>query len=343
MALKWIAGVAVYALWPALAAAQPALETPPRPTLESVQTRLRSDTPSELGWGAFLAAQFQYKDAVPLIVERLHSLPRLDGSQRHYLVATMLDALIQLDARIPAETILPFYSDWTIHALVLLGSASQDRDAALLSVLRGASGEGWAAAANLLLQTKPDGFAKALLTDLRLAVSATVSDSGTLSSGGVRASSGVGDGIGQLPDGFPPYAHYAFSRQPGAVILALGPVPVYYMRIVRNTFQFPTWSHFSSGPSVRDRLQYLNELLSPNRVEFHPTEYVTLRWTDDARFSAAIAAARKEVRRRYDRLIATLVQSGRLTALDAQRLPPPIDVQVFDLRTDRSRPLPDVE
>ena len=91
-------------------------------------------------------------------------------------------------------------------------------------------------------------------------------------------------------------------------------------------------------------MQYLNELVSPTRVEFSPTQYMSVRWIDEERFRAAIAEAREEVDRRYDQLIATLVRSGRLTDLDARRLPrPPIDVQVIDLRTDRSRPLPTVD
>jgi hypothetical protein len=315
------------------------------PTLATVQAMVRSDSASEVAWGAFFAAQFQMKDAIPAIVDRLQALPEADRNGREHLVAGMLDALIQLRARVPAAVLLPYYDEWPIHTLALLASASEGRDAALVGVLRTATGYRWYGAANLLLATRPPGFAAALLRALTLTLAVTVSDSGNDGGvpGGIGAGQGHGDGGGQLPAGFPPYAHYSFGRADGAILLAFGPTPVFYTRVVHNAFQFPLSGSDIGGPYDRDRLEYLNELQRLDRVTLYPVEGAAIRWTDERRFRADLEAAKAKLAERYGRLLAGLMKSRLLTEAEAQSLPARIAVQLFDLRATKSPPLPSAE
>jgi hypothetical protein len=334
----------VGAIVPGKAAAQSAAPVVV-PTQATVQAMLRSDTASEVAWGAFLAAQFQIKEAIPAIVDRLRALPEADRNGRAHVTAGLLDSLIQLGARVPAVALLAHYDQWPIHTLVLLGSAIDGRDAALVGVLRTADGERWYGAANLLLATNPPGFAAALLRGLTLRLAVTVSDSGNEGGvpGGVAGGGGVGDGIGQMPAGFPPYAHYSFGRATGAILLAWGPTPVFYTRVVHNAFQFPLSASGIGGPNDRDRLQYLDELQGTERVTLYATEGASVRWTDERTFRSEVEDAKARLTGRYGRLIATLVKTGRLTDGEAQALPARIVVQVIDRRARASTSLPSVD
>jgi hypothetical protein len=315
------------------------------PTLETVQAMLRSATASEVAWGAFFAAQFQMKDAIPAIVERLQALPDADPNARRHVIAGLLDALMQLRARVPAAVLLPYYDEWPIHTLALLGSAGEGRDAALVGVLRTAHGYQWYGAANLLLANKPPGFAAELLRGLTLTLTVTVSDSvkdgGVLS--GVVGGVGGGDGQGQLPAGFPPYAHYSFGRASGAILLAFGPRPVFYTRAVYSAFQFWLSGSGIGGPYDRDRLEYLEEIQGLDRVTLYPAAGAGIRWTDETTFRSDVENAKAPLRERYGRLIAALLKRGLLTEGEAQALPARIVVNVSDQRAKPSPPLPSVD
>jgi hypothetical protein len=315
------------------------------PTLATVQAMLRSGSASEVAWGAFLAAQFQLKEAIPAIAGRLQAPPEADRNGREHLVAGMLDSLIQLRARLPAAVLLPYYDEWPIHTLVLLGSASEGRDAALIGVLRTATGYRWYGAANLLLATRPPGFAAVLLRGLTLTLAVTVSESGNDGGvpGGIGAGQGHGDGGGQLPTGFPPYASYSFGRANGSILLAFGPTPVFYTRVVHNAFQFPLSGSDIGGPYDRDRLEYLNDLQRLDRVTLYPIEGAAIRWTDERRFRSDLGDAKARLAERYGRLLAGLMKSRLLTEAEAQSLPARIVVQLFDQRATKSPPLPSVD
>jgi hypothetical protein len=325
--------------------AQPAPIAPSWATFESVDAKLHSDDSSDVAWGAFLAAEYQFKCAIPAIAERLQTtLSESDRNRRHHLTAALLDALIQLDAREPADVLLPFYSDWPIHTLILLGSASENRDSSLVALIGGASGERWYAIADLLLETRAAGFAARLLRDLSLTLNVRVSD---LNDSGVSSGFGNGashaDGIGELPAGFPPYAHYSFGGGRGAKVLALGPTPVYYTRIVRNTHQFPVWFNMGSGGGDYDRIRYLKELLKPEQVSLEATNFASVRWSNVQGFRQDVYAARRKLVEQYEQFIGALLRRQRLTEAEARILTAPITVTVVDNRLDRSVALPRID
>jgi hypothetical protein len=325
--------------------AQPVPISPSWATFESVEARLRSDDSADVAWGAFLAAEYQLSSLAPRIVERLNATSsEADPHRRHHLTAALLDSLIQLDARVRPDLLLPYYSDWPIQTLVLLGSAGEGRDSALIALLGGATGERWYAIANLLLETKPPGFAARILRDLAFTLSVTVSESpnGEIHAG-INAGAGHGHGVGQLLVGFPPYAHYAFGGGRGARVLALGPTPVYYTRHVRNTFQFPVWSNGRSGPSEMDRVRYLREILWPEQTPLYASKDAHIRWTNVDDFRREVVAAKQRVVEHYERFVAALLRQQRLTEGEARSLPASITVNVIDNRQNRSVPLPSFE
>ena len=79
---------------------------------DQVEQQLRSDDPKEIAWGAYLAAQNRLRSAIPALQGRLaflsprDSVPRV--SQSLPAALAVLDALVQLNAQLPAESV----RDW---------------------------------------------------------------------------------------------------------------------------------------------------------------------------------------------------------------------------------------
>jgi hypothetical protein len=121
------------------------------------------------------------------------------------------------------------------------------------------------AIANLLLKSKPAGFALRLLDGLRLRLTVYVTDD--------PGSSGVGPGTGGGSEngpnyvmgvsGFPPLAEYQFVPEgPGATVLSIGPQTVHYARRMSSPAAVPPLSRSTfAKPSDFDRVQYVNALV----------------------------------------------------------------------------------
>lgn len=322
--------------------------SPQTPDLSTVSARLRSDTPSEIAWGAFLAAQYQLKDAVPLIVSRLEPSTFALDVDRLLTAAALLDSLVQLGARLPAASITPSCEVFKVQCVILLRSATDGRDEALLSLLETSYAEQWSALANALLETKSPQLAPFLLRRLQLQLDIFVSESGTRSA--VSASGGLlhGDGAPWYrPDTFPPHAEYRFAILPrdGAIVLAVGPRVSYYTRdvIVDRSVQ----RYFSSlrGGTDQDFVDYLAALadLPTFAPHLRDVSFMTVEWRDAKDLLSMAAEGRAAVTRAYDWLVRTLVEKKRLTEEEKDALPPAIRVRVVDLRDNKTEPLPRIE
>jgi hypothetical protein len=190
----------------------------------------------------------------------------MTARERSAFVDVVLDALIQLNARLPAPLVARYAEMRPVQSLALLTN-SIERDPTLLDLFSRTSGTLWYGLANLLLQDRAPGFAGQLLKTLQLRLNLTVSDVGQ----GVGSGSGslsVGDGIGENPAGYPPHAQYRFEIGPrtGVVILTTGPHTVYYSRTVSTAFQYGVSEVSEGGPSDDDRLAYLRAMLGPGWI-----------------------------------------------------------------------------
>jgi hypothetical protein len=91
----------------------------------------------------------------------------------------------------------------------------------------------WQAVANLLLMTKPPGFARRLLNGLRLRLTIYVTDQERRGFGsGLGGGSEKGGSVAYAePAGVPPLADYQFAgAMPGATVLTLGPRAVLHQK-----------------------------------------------------------------------------------------------------------------
>jgi hypothetical protein len=337
--------LAIFALLAPPAAAQPpweqAAELRAKLTQE-IERKLRSPEPETVAWGAFEAGVYRVRGAVPALQRMLETpLPRRDDRIGWAILDVVLDALVQLQARLPAPLVARYLDTWPVHACILLTTAS-DREDVLVEQLRAATGFRWYVAANLLLDDRSAPLAAHLLQTVRLRLTITVSEGGnrhTGSSDGL-GTTGVGHGIGQNPPGFPPRATYRFDNwlRPELVVLTSGPRPVFYSRAVHTGHQYGASTLSIGGPTDEDRVAYLHAMLPPGTapiVKAHTQEVAA--WTTPEALLERAAELRRDLEDRFRLMRSSLERTFELAAVSA---PASIDVRLVDARADRSVPLP---
>lgn len=344
------------------AAAQVPLPTPAPPvavgaSMEQVPVLLRSANARDVAWGAFLAMQYRMTGAVPLLAQALERASATsDQSADAAGTAAILDALIQLDARLDPALVRRFLPIWSVQTLLLLDRAALGRDEALVSALDEVGGDAWRATVALLFASRPPGLAVRVLRPMRFSLQVRVQD---------RADGGLGDGVGggvtegcnYAPRllGFPPLAEYQFSRfpRPGVVVLAL-PLPgASYVRTVRADM-VPCASPAASrnGPTLQERLDYAMAFVLPPSVvpwemprsTFQVSSFGVAVWSDPQALRERVRELRRGVEVRYEGLLHQLVFAKLLTEAESKELlPMVVDVSVVDRRQDQAIPLPPIE
>jgi hypothetical protein len=250
-----------------------------------------------------------------------------------------IDALIQLKAPVDPNILPDLYTARPAQALIAASFGGDDTNSFLRAVVRTGKSYEWFAAANLLLARRGSDFAPDLLSSLRLRVRVYLVDSGMRGGAGGNAV-GVGDGAGAQSPGMPPVAAYSLTSfaHPGVTILATGPTPTYYRRVVAPAGQVPPPQHTNtSGPSGDDRLVYLAAVadIDLKSLPLRGYEEHSLTVKDDSSLAAELARIRTDLLQRYRRLVATLVERGVLVADSAAALPPQIEVEIEDHRRPR--------
>ncbi len=278
-------------------------------------------------------------EVIPLLQQLVEK--RLQGTDQiseGNVLDAALDALIQLEAKVPCQLIDAIYQKRTAQALILLSKIGRDGDSLLLNLAVRERGMKWFTAANLLLANRTDGFAFLLLKDLSIVARITVSEDGSKSGGiGGGGSGGVGDGIGVNSPDYPPHAYYYLtsSRLPQAVLLSPGPKNIYYRRMVSSESQYGVPTNEDGGPDSGDRLQYVNALGDfQKKMPISAAEYKSIAWRGLKALEAEKEKFREDILHRYKRLVQMLREEHLLTKEEASIVPnPTIDVRFMDLRS----------
>jgi TonB family protein len=322
----------------------------PRTSVDAgtVDRLLQSNDAKDVAWGAFTASQRHLASAVPLLTAALTRELGGAADARRGAELAILDALVQLDARVPVDALRPSLARSPIPTLILLDKAVGNRDALLLERLSATSGSEWQAIANLLFKSKPPGFAFQLLDGLRLGLTFYVTDDPNSGYG-----SGLGVGVengpenGRVVAGFPALAEYQFaSFAAGAATLSIGPQTVYYIRRTRSPGLLPPQTH-SAAATTRDfdRLQYMNALVREQfgAAPLRDQSSITIVWSSAQALRQDISEHRRSVEDSYRRAVSLLVSSNRLTEDESRRLRPAITIAVKDVRKDTAEPLPAID
>lgn len=309
---------------------------------------LRSYENRERAWGAYLAGIYGLKEQAPSLVSILEDEAlRGEGGEEHTVRQAALDALIRLDAEVPAGALLPLYASAPDEVLILLAHAPRENQGALLTLFReDAENVRWLAAGNLLAETRAPGFAARLLGSLYVEANLHVYDAEgehPLSGGGMNGGGGCG-GVGSGPGrDFPPvgyYSLYDYARRGANVLAATGPRAVYYARREYRD-HCPHGGDFLDRASTR--VDYLRELLrgASEMTDFDGSLWQELVCKDSAQCLRALAGARDRVRRAYRAVVRRLLADGLLDGAEAAGLKPHFKLVITDARERRSFALPD--
>jgi hypothetical protein len=306
---------------------------------------LKSQGNRERAWGAYLAGAYGMKEHASLLVGLLEDPNVAAGGWEEEVVRqAALDALIRLDAEVPAEKLLPLYAASADEVIILLSRAPKRNERELLSLFNEEIQDArWAAVGNLLTEARAPGFAARLLSGLKVEASVYVYDwEGERGYGSDGSGGGGCGGAFHTPEGFPPVGYYALSTSGvrGSVVFAPGRKAVYYARTLR-----PDMCGERSGRWLaRDerRTEYLAEMLGTTEEELkldaRPFREVVC--TDAQQCGRALAALRDELVGAHTRALARLLEAELLDPAEAAELKPDITLHLNDARDRRKFPLP---
>jgi hypothetical protein len=318
-----------------------------------IATLLKSGDLREQALGAHLTAEYKRLEFVPELLSLLTLLPTdrrqwQPGMAAQYdLDQVVLDALIQMKAKVPPDKIIPFFEQYSDALIVLFSEHRKENSRTLLSILSKVEHPTyWLAICNLLAEVRAPGFAAQLLRDLQIQVRVCVRDD-DLETGFVEDDLGgaCADGWIGLSEGFPPTGIYELQMHPDqdTVLLCNGPVPIFYRRsIVAPGRQIGVGDCLSDMNKNRYRGEYLALLLGvpmdSMELRYQRTHYV--RWNGTEKYKNDLAKFVDQENEAFSHLVEHLTESNLIERHEANTLTLKIEVsKVVDLRKDRSIPL----
>jgi hypothetical protein len=321
---------------------------------------LRSEDPLRVAWGAWLARQDHQTALIPLLIEKVGEDQPTDESRshtverdRHDALLVVLDALIGLGAAVPVQEARKLYPEFAAQSLILLVRSQTDAQSVLLNIFQNARANwNWLAAGNVLVKTRPPGFASLLLSRFTQHIMVSVFDPGH-GGGGAGGGSECGFSLRAPKARWPSVGLYLLTqfpeRMPGltATFLVGGDTTVYYWRVEPGNYDNPPDAPGSCDDGDRDRYraQYLTRLMESSfpRMSMDPYPQITIVWKDEADYRQRLLATVEEQRTEFRRAVASLQHSGQvLTPAESATLKLRLEIVIRDERADRSPPLPAV-
>jgi hypothetical protein len=304
-------------------------------------TLLKSRDSRQQAWGAWHVGAGRLRQLAPLV----HDLVRAHLSGSEPFSASLdvaLDTLIQLQSPLDAELLRDLHAVRPAQALIAASFVGDDGNGFLRHIVQTAGGLEWWAAANQLLSRNVRTVVPDFLQALRLKVKVYVVDDGRMVGGGGGFGMGVGCGAGGLAPGMPPLAAYTLTPFPhaGVVVLATGPQPIYYRRVVAAAGHVPASSVTTvSGPTGDDRLKYVAAAaaLQPDNLPLRGLEQHSVVLRDGSTLETELARIRRDLGQRYHRLLAMLIERNFLPPDIQTMRVPEIDFEIEDHRRGSSK------
>lgn len=351
----WLAAAAVFGQENQVESDAPKSEMPSFVHLGDVSGEaarlLKSQANTERAWGAYLAGRHGLKELTPALVELLADASLGDGWEERIIRQAALDSLIRLEAKVPPAALRSLPAHFADEKIILMLRAGEENVAALLETfdteLAGESGPDarWLAVGNLLAETKARGFAASLLKGLKIEAEITVVDFEGSLNYAYGSNGGCGGGCGGvMRTDFPPVGFYNFTAYAsrGAVVVAPGKYPVYYLRAQSGQ---SGCGYDSMGGYTRDfhRVEYIAGLLDtmPDELKFDSWTSHKIVCKDARQCRGELALVRRQVEQSYAAMLSALVEKNLLDASDAATLPPDITFTIHDQRQHKAFPLPD--
>lgn len=288
-----------------------------------IEARFKAGTPPDLAWAARLAADYQQRQFVPLVIELLnHSDPRVKD--------TAWDALVTLRTNVPDRILEPAIRNTNNDAALILAALNSPELSARLLDENRLDNKTWLVLTGSLF---PKRNGARLLRQWKMPMTVIIADKGrALWPLDLPMKGFCADGF-DMNSLYPPYRFPRISHaMREETLLTSGPHPLTYSSI--------GISHCSRPVSNVSREEYtLDFLRALANFEEAPPRPV-IRYTSAAQYRTAAYAALVSLRNYYNRLHAALVKSGAISADD--RTIPPLNVTVEDQRDNRLPALPEI-
>ena len=319
-------------------------------------------------WGAYSALGDRRLDLLPQLIKLAGSYAgeSVAGRDEQEAMLEVLDALVQMDGKLPAEEAAKLYSAFPVQSLILLDRAGPDASGFLLDIFRGedrrmapaihyltdvrssfateqvgqsAANLAWLAAGDLLMMRRPAGFAAAVFRGFTVEVEVFVADKGTILPPGPGWGSSCSGGLPPPRVGWPPVANYSF-------VLAGGSDPSFYKRIVGGTYANEHGEGLSAcgwmpAPDVL-REHFLENLAAMPRDSVRAANLVTIRWRDSRQYGADIRAVIDREEAVLDKLGSDFVRAGVISAEEKASARPGLLLRISDERSKKRSSLPDL-
>ena len=334
-----------------------------------VRVLLQADDRASAAWGAYRVGQLKLREAVPDLERVLRTLadpkdlpakigaPAADddskeSTERLACARAALDALVQLEAKLPADALERWWSRAPQLRAQVLILASRDAKASapflsrLLAQLL--DDDEWQAVCNLLLTAEPEALARQLAAELHIRIEVLVHEPGGVY-GSFRSSGG--SGIVRVPERFPPIVEYWIVDHTarGSVTFAPGPDPIGYLRTERTAHGWfiscgrcagAGWDHDFDRNDYR--LRCLADVLgtNPEELGLHGTVHIDHGWRDASAYLDEVGKPIGEVRERLQALLDRLAARGLFRADAALPITSRLDVAIDDRREPGAPELP---
>ncbi len=131
--------------------------------------QLASGEPREIAWAAYSIGVQKHFDMVPKLVQLVGSFEDIATTNERRVspelaaMEAVADALIRLDATLPAGVVMRLYPRFPAQTIILLSRASENTGPLMEIFEKTKSRDLWLAAGNLLTVHPPPGFVKTLL------------------------------------------------------------------------------------------------------------------------------------------------------------------------------------
>ncbi|MFZ0818487.1 MAG: hypothetical protein WAM91_00340 [Candidatus Acidiferrales bacterium] len=366
-------GIAIAALLGASAVAgQSALsQIEPSAVLKNMQQQsaqlaaswLHASDPRLQAWGAYFVLRDRLKDLSPDLIALLsaHQVVEKDynspDNDQHDAIVAVLDALIQLDLKVPVSEAARLYPEFPAETLLLLSKFNSADDStepevteALLHIFESepSSSNGWLAAGDLLASRRAPGFAALVLKGMVIHLDVGVWTPNQI--GGFGSGSSCCGGIfsHEPKKGWPEVGNYELfdCGTPGresATMLAGGKDPAYYVRTVDALYGYGSAGSCGCRADRKLIRQHFLETLLGDDDENIPVKATVSRgieWHDGATFVSEILGFIQTQRDAIAQVVKELEDNLLLTSDEAAVAMPRIEIQINDYRDGDKTPLP---
>jgi hypothetical protein len=334
-------------------------QSPPKlPSHKTIETWLNSDDPRLVAWGAHDALLASDKSLLPDLLNlasQWNTRPEPTADKRRKplsqaqidardAMAAVVDALIQMGAVVPAETLRNLALDFGNATAILLTRISADEAQPLAyDFYRAPSEKGYGlqyVSAALLAQQPPSGFAADLLESITVRAEIVVMHSGAESFG----SGSAGDCFREKPvvrKDWPVTGQYRLSKQKsdGAVVVVRGVDPIYATRELSTTY-FDDWCPGPYlGPNERQRLIAQMLGIPPESVPWRTSLQTTIEFISPEQFDLEFHRFIDDEEKKYRDTAAALASRGLLNDAEAQQSAPKLKLIISEMRRTEDDPL----